>query len=154
MTQRPGYEHTQQGWPMRLSFGLGALVMLVLAAAPLPEISRVPVWALLAGAALLLTAGWCFSSLTVRIGGDRITLHFGFGWPSKSVSLAEVASASVTRTTFCEGWGVHRTRRGWLYNVSGFDAVIVQRRDGSSLLIGSDEARRLKAAIERALGRG
>jgi len=153
MTQRPLYEHTQAGWPMRLAFAAGALTMVILAAAPLPQIGRTPTWALLAGAALSLAVGWCFSSLTVRVSEEAVKLHFGFGWPSKTVPLGDITAASVTRTTFLEGWGVHRTRRGWLYNVSGFDAVIVQRNDGSALLIGSDEAPRLKAAIERASGR-
>lgn len=150
---RPLYEHTQPGWPMRLSFAAGALIMLALAVAPLPQGGRAPTWVLLAGAALFVVIGWCFSSLTVRVSHDALKLHFGFGWPSKTVTLADIASTDVTRTTFWEGWGVHRTRRGWLYNVSGFDAVIVQRRDGTALLIGSDEAPRLKAAIERARGR-
>jgi hypothetical protein len=138
---------------MRLALATGALIMLVFAALPLPQAGGLPTWALFAGAALMVVAGWCFSSLTVRISDDTLKLHFGFGWPSKTVPLADIVSADVTRTTFWEGWGVHRTRRGWLYNVSGFDAVIVQRRDGSALLVGSDEARRLKAAIERAHGR-
>jgi hypothetical protein len=153
MTQRPLYEHTQAAWPMRLAFAAGALIMLTLALAPLPQIGRAPTWVLLAGAALSIAVGWCFSSLTVRVSHEALKLYFGFGWPSKTVPLGDIASASVTRTTFWEGWGVHRTRRGWLYNVSGFDAVIVQRRDGTALLVGSDEASRLKAAIERASGR-
>ena len=47
---------------------------------------------------------------------------------------------------------MHRTRRGWLYNVAGYDAVLIRRSDGTSLLLGSDEPRRLKSAIERAAG--
>ena len=56
----------------------------------------------------------------------------------------------LTRTRFWDGWGVHRTRRGWLYNVGGYDAVVLSRRDGTALLVGSDDAPRLKSAIERA----
>jgi hypothetical protein len=94
--------------------------------------------------------GWLWSSLTIRIEDDALRLQFGLGWPRKTVALEDIDAVEVTRTTFWEGWGVHRTRRGWLYNVSGYDAVLLRRRDGSSLLIGSDEPRRLKAAIERA----
>jgi hypothetical protein len=49
---------------------------------------------------------------------------------------------------------VHRTRRGWLYNVSGLDAVLVRRKDGKCFLVGSDEPRKLKAALERAMTAG
>jgi hypothetical protein len=150
---RPVYEHTQPGWPMRLTFAALALGLIVLAALQLPSLGRAPSWTLLAGAALAIAVGWCFSSLTVRVTGDELQLHFGWGWPRKRVPLADLGAVEVTRTTFIEGWGVHRTRRGWLYNVGGFDAVVLRRRDGTAVLVGSDEAPRLKAAIERARGR-
>ena len=136
---RPVYEHTQAGWPMRLTFAALALGLIVL----------------LAGAALAIAVDWCFSSLTIRVTSDelQLQLHFGWGWPRKRVPLADIAAVEVTRTTFIEGWGVHRTRRGWLYNVAGFDAVVLRRRDGTAVLVGSDEAPRLKGAIERARGR-
>ena len=150
---RPVYEHTQAGWPMRLTFAALALGLIVLAALQLPALGRAPSWALLAGAALAIAVGWCFSSLTVRVTSDELQLHFGWGWPRKRVPLADIDAVEVTRTTFIEGWGVHRTRRGWLYNVAGFDAVVLRRRDGTAVLVGSDEAPRLKGAIERARGR-
>lgn len=137
---RPQYLHTQPGWPMRLSFAAAAIGMIVLSALPMP------------GAAAALAVGWSFSSLTVRVDADELALRFGFGWPRKAVPLADIAAVEVTRTKFWEGWGVHRTRRGWLYNVGGHDAVLLHRGDGTALLVGSDEAPRLKAAIERARG--
>jgi hypothetical protein len=135
---------------MRLSFTALALGLVVLCAFPPPGFGSPSQWAGALGAAVALAVGWLCSSLTVRVDNDSLRLHFGFGWPRKTVPLGDIDAAEVTRTTFWEGWGVHRTRRGWLYNVSGYDAVLLRRRDGSSLLIGSDEPRRLKAAIERA----
>ena len=149
---RPQYLHTQPGWPMRLSFAAAAIGMIVLSALPMPGASRATSWALLAGAAAALAVGWSFSSLTVRVDADELALRFGFGWPRKAVPLADIATVEVTRTKFWEGWGVHRTRRGWLYNVGGYDAVLLHRGDGTALLVGSDEAPRRKAAIERARG--
>jgi hypothetical protein len=81
-------------------------------------------------------------------------VRFGFGWPRKTLPLKGIAAVEVTRTTFLEGWGLRRTRRGWLYNVSGFDAVLLRLADGRSMMVGTDEPRRLKAAIERAQARG
>lgn len=147
---RPVYLHTQAGWPMRLSFSALALGLLVMCAFPPPGFGTPSQWAVLIGAAVALVVGWLCSSLTIRIDDAALRFHFGLGWPRKSVPLEDIDTVEVTRTTFWEGWGVHRTRRGWLYNVSGYDAVLLRRRDGSSLLVGSDEPRRLKAAIERA----
>lgn len=147
---RPAYEHTQAGWPMRLSFTALALGLLVMCAFPPWGHGTDALWAVLIGAAVALVVGWLCSSLTIRVDDTALQFHFGLGWPRKSVPLQDISAVEVTRTTFWEGWGVHRTRRGWLYNVSGYDAVLLRRSDGSSLLVGSDEPRRLKAAIERA----
>jgi len=147
---RPVYLHTQAGWPMRLSFTALALGLLVMCAFPPWGPDTRSQWAVLIGAAVALVVGWLWSSLTIRIDDAALRFHFGLGWPRKSVPLEDIDIVEVTRTTFWEGWGVHRTRRGWLYNVSGYDAVLLRRRDGSALLVGSDEPRRLKAAIERA----
>jgi hypothetical protein len=127
---------------------VAAVGMLARSALPLPGSGRGASWALLAGAALAIVVGWSFSSLTVRVGADELKPHFGFGWPRKAVPLADIASVELTRTRFWDG--VHRTRRGWLYNVGGYDAVVLSRRDGTAVLVGSDDAPRLKAAIERA----
>jgi hypothetical protein len=148
---RPLYEHTQAGWPMRISFALGALLLLVVTLLPEAQRSPAPAAALLGGAAVMLALGWLWSSLTVRIAEGALQLRFGPGIPRRSVPLADLAAVEVTRTSFWDGWGVHRTRRGWLYNVSGLDAVLVRRRDGKSFLVGTDEPRKLKAALERAM---
>ncbi|HSQ10943.1 MAG TPA: hypothetical protein VLN25_10080 [Burkholderiaceae bacterium] len=65
--------------------------------------------------------------------------------------MERIADVDLTRTTFWEGWGVHRTRRGWLYNVAGQDAVLVRRSDGTAVLLGSDEPRKLKDALQAAM---
>ena len=151
---RPLYEHTQAGWPMRIAFLATAVLLLVLT--QLPELSRAPtpVGVLAAGAAFTALLAWMWGSLTVCIEAGELRVRFGFGWPRKTVRLADIESVEVTRTTFMEGWGIHRTRRGWLYNVSGFDAVLLRLTNDRSIMIGSDEPRRLKAAIERAQARG
>ena len=97
--------------------------------------------------------GWVWGALTVRLQDDQLQVRFGLGFPRKSLPLGEIAAVEVTRTTFLEGWGLRRTRRGWLYNVSGFDAVLLRLTNGRTLMVGTDEPRRLKTAIERAQAR-
>ena len=57
---------------------------------------------------------------------------------------------AVTRTPLWAGIGIHWIFTGWVYNVSGRDAVELAKRDGSKVWIGSDEPARLAAAIESA----
>ena len=146
------YEHTQHGWPIRIAFGLAALVFLVMPAVQ-PLDQSMPRAAMIGGAAGAVVLSLLWSRMTVRIEGDRLRWSFGPGWPRFSLPLAEVQSVDVTRTTFWQGVGIHRTRRGWLYNVAAGDAVLVTRASGKQTLLGCDEPRRLKSAIEHAQGR-
>lgn len=148
---RPLYEHRQTGWPLRIGLLAGAVLFVGMTA--LGDLRESPTGqvALLLGAMLAVTIGWLWSSLTVRIADGALRVQFGLGLPRKTVPLADLESVEVTRTRFLDGWGVHRTRRGWLYNVSGFDAVLLRRKDGKALLVGTDEPRKLKAALDRAL---
>lgn len=145
-TSRPRYEHRQGGGFTSLTF-LIAIVMLPV----LYAIDRSAGPALLIATPLLLLTFVAFDGLTIRVTGDELAWRFGrFGFPRGRVALADIASVTVTRTTFWEGWGIRLTRRGWLYNVSGHDAVLIQRRNGKTFLLGSDEPRKLKAALDRA----
>jgi hypothetical protein len=53
----------------------------------------------------------------------------------------------VTRTRVIEGRGIHLTSRGWLYNVSGFQAVEIHLKRGKRFLLGSDEPEKLVMAL-------
>ena len=90
-------------------------------------------------AGLFLVLAALFGSLTVEVTGEDLRWSFGVGLIRRSVPLAQIESVEVTETRFIEGWGIHLTSRGWLYNVSGYGAVLVARRDGRRFLLGSDE---------------
>lgn len=142
---RPLYEHMQVGWATRLASAVGVVVLLAVSA-QLPSNGT----ALLVAAVLLPIVMLVFSRLTVRIDRDRLSVAFGFGWPRRTVAVADIVAAEITRTTWIEGWGIRLTRRGWLWNVSGLDAVALQLSTGKQFMVGTDEPRRLHAAIERA----
>jgi hypothetical protein len=144
---RPRYEHRQGGGFTRFTFVLAVALMPALYLLD-PKVGP----ALLVATPLLLLAFAAFDGLTIRIDAQALTWRFGhLGFPRGRVALADIADAAVTRTTFWEGWGIRRTRRGWLYSVSGYDAVLVTKRDGKTFLLGSDEARKLKSALDSAL---
>ena len=144
---RPRYEHRQGGGFTRLTFVLGILAMPVLYALD-PKAGP----ALAIARPFLLLAFAAFDGLTIRVVGNELAWQFGhLGFPHGRVKLADIAAASVTRTTFWEGWGIRLTRRGWLYSVSGHDAVQIERRNGKPFLLGTDEPRKLKAALDAAL---
>jgi hypothetical protein len=53
------------------------------------------------------------------------------------VQLAEIAGCEPIRIRWWHGWGVYLTPCGWLYNVSGSDAVAITLRDGRKFALGA-----------------
>lgn len=103
---------------------------------------------LLVGLLLALTV-WLFSRLTITIDSERVRASFGPGLVHKTIPLAEIADCEPVRTKWWEGWGIHLSRFGWLYNVSGWDAVAIRLRDGRRLALGTDQPNELADAIRR-----
>jgi hypothetical protein len=142
------YRHTQTA---RLIIALFAAIGLIPIAAllgviPSKEARGVNAFVL----ALLLLAGWIFSSLTNTVDAERLGGRFGAGLVRKSVPVDEIVHAERTRTSWLAGWGIHYTPRGWLYNVSGFDAVLIRLASGRQFLLGTDDPDGLLAALEAA----
>ena len=145
-----GYEHTQRSSRVRVLFSAAGCAMLVALWAAMPRLSTGPRLTLAAAALVLLVTAFVFSRFTIRVDADRLTWHFGYGVLEKSVPVATIANVEQTTTSALEGWGVHLTTRGWLYNVAGKGAVLVTLTDGSHFLLGSDEPEVLVRAIRAA----
>ncbi|MEY4916593.1 MAG: hypothetical protein RL616_506 [Verrucomicrobiota bacterium] len=95
---------------------------------------------------ILLVIAWLFHSLTIEIAGGELRWKFGPGFISNRVLLTEIAAAVPARNRF--SWGLHwHPSTGWLYNVSGFDAVTVTMRGGKKFMLGTDEPAALAEAI-------
>jgi hypothetical protein len=140
------YQHRQWAVAILASLtiaGLGCLTGGMLA----PPEAR---WVLLL-VPLFLALAVLFSSLTVEVTKESLRWWFGLGFWRKRVALADIEKVEVTETRFIEGWGIHLTGRGWLYNVSGFGAVLVTQKDGKRFMLGSDEPDMLAEALNAAL---
>ena len=132
------YEHTQSGTIILVSVAVGYLVFLAVAAV-VPAVIVAP--------ALLLILALLFRSLTIEISDTNLIWYFGWGWPRRKVPLADIASVEPVRISFWNGWGVHYTPRGWLYNVSGLRAVAIKLRNGKQFCLGTDEPEELAAIL-------
>lgn len=96
---------------------------------------------------LFLFLTWLFGSLTVEVDDEEVSHWFGPGFWKKTYLLQEVESAKAVRNSWIFGWGIRFTPHGWLYNVSGLDAVQLQLRSGRKLRIGTDDPQGLVEAI-------
>lgn len=96
---------------------------------------------------ILLVCLVLFYRLKISIEDETLCASFGPGVIHKKVRLAEIVSCEPIRIRWWYGWGIHLTPRGWLYNVSGLDAVAITLRDGKKLALGTDDPHGLVTAI-------
>ena len=102
---------------------------------------------MLGGLAAIFIIMGLFATLMVEIRDGFLKFRFGLGLIRKKLKIAEIESCEIVRNPWYYGWGIHATRKGWVYNVSGFEAVEIFMSDGRRLRIGTDEPELLRKAI-------
>jgi hypothetical protein len=90
-----------------------------------------------------------FYKLKITIERETLCASFGLGIIRKRVPMAEIAGCELIRIRWWYGWGIHLTPYGWLYNVSGLDAVAITLRNGRKFALGTDDPHGLLDAIRR-----
>ena len=90
-----------------------------------------------------------FSSLTVTCDDQTLEIRFGYSPIRKKFLLKDIESYRPVRNPWYYGWGIRLTPHGWLFNVSGFDALEIQMKDGKSYRIGTNDPN----GLARYLGR-
>jgi hypothetical protein len=93
---------------------------------------------------------WLFSSLTVEVDGEELRHFFGPGFWKKSYLLIDIQSVKQVRNSWWYGWGIRLTPHGWLYNVSGLEAVEVRLPKGRTFRIGTNDPEGLCTALQSA----
>ena len=88
-----------------------------------------------------------FSRLTITVTNESLVTSFGVGWPKHTEVVDGIVSAKEVRNTWIQGWGIRKISGGWMYNVSGYDAVELELRSGKKFRAGTDEPAALAAAI-------
>jgi hypothetical protein len=135
------YKHTQIGYFMIVC---GAIAMVI---ALEVFFRKATVTSMLGGLAAIFLIIGLFATLTVEIRDGLLRFRFGLGLIRKKLKVAEIESCEVVRNPWYYGWGIHATGKGWVYNVSGFEAVEIFMSDGRRLRIGTDEPDLLRKAI-------
>jgi len=143
------YQHTQIGRLLIFVF----IAIGVLFGSILKETGDEPILVALMIFILLILLS--FSTLNVVVHKNHVRIKFGYGIFRKKFQLSEIASVKTVRNHWYFGWGI----RIWfwprmlIYNVSGFDAVELNMKNGKIFRIGTDEPNELANAITKALDR-
>ena len=149
------YENTQPGTFIRVMtgswvffFGVLAVVMLVLG----QKEAAIGLGVVTVMAAVILGIVYAlFHSLTVRVTRSDIALSFGVGLIRKQFPIGDISRARIVQNRWYNGFGIRKIRGGWLYNVSGFDAIEIQLKNERKYRIGTNQPKELLAAVESAI---
>ena len=87
----------------------------------------------------------------VEIDETRLIAKFGSGVINKKFILKDIESCHAVKNPWYYGWGIHWTPHGWLYNISGFDAIEIKMKNNKTYRIGTDEPEKLEYAILQAI---
>ena len=110
---------------------------------------------LILGGAVCVLLGLCFRELTVYDEGESLVIRFGpipiFG---RRLSYQDCDRVKRNRSTFWNGWGIHWNgfRRGWTWNLWGFDCVDVFSESRLRIRIGTDDPEGLETFLRERIG--
>jgi len=126
------YRRTQVGTVTVLA--VGAAVVLIVALSAQTGWHPVAVAVLV----LLVAALAMFCCLTIEIDRRQLRCFFGPGLIRRTIAVHEIVSAQPVRNRWYYGWGIRMTPTGWMFNVSGLEAVELALASGSRFRIGTD----------------
>ena len=101
---------------------------------------------------LVVAAGFVFARLTVTVDPVSVVAAFGVGWPRRQIAVGDIVAVRTVRNSWWYGWGLRKIPGGWMYNVSGYDAIELELRSGKVFRIGTDEPDALLAALPQRPG--
>ncbi len=138
------YRHTQVGW-----VSLACFVPFILLISYFTV--KYPHWIAISVLGILVVCLILFASLTVNVDGESIRIKFGPGFIRKTFFVQDLISCQPVKNQWWYGWGLRQIRGGWLYNVSGLQAVELVTVDGKKYRIGTDEPQKLSEVIQQNL---
>lgn len=141
------YRHAQAGHLMRLALGLPVLAML----GALPFLQGTERLIVLGVASSLAVVLLLFHRLDVQVDETHLGIRFGIGLIRTRFALAEIRAAAPVHNSWIAGWGIRLLDNGFLFNVSGLDAVEITLASGRVHRIGTDEPEALARALREAL---
>jgi hypothetical protein len=136
------YKHTQIGY--LLIAALGAATLFV---GYLNLVTRFnPGTLLILGLMILFLT--LFATLTTYVNQQAVNIRFGIGLIRKRFALEDVDEYRIVKNPWYYAWGIHAIPGGWIFNVSGWDAIELHMKNGRRYRIGTNDPQGLMNAIE------
>lgn len=135
------YKHTQIGYLLIIALGTAALLI-----GRLTIITGFNPGAIFLLILMILFLA-VFATLTVEVNDQSIDIQFGIGVIRKHFPLKDIQSYRAVKNPWNYGWGIHLIPGGWIFNVSGWESVELQIKNGRKYRIGTDDAQGLLDAV-------
>jgi len=142
------YKHTQFGWLMLFVFGLLVAVCAIIPISMPGQRQLVLCTAVIVATLIIILMG----TLTVEVDIIRVRLRYGIGLIRKTILLEDIVACEQVRNKWWWGWGIKWIPGGWLFNVSGLDAVELKMRNGRIYRIGTNDPKGLNEMIQLIVG--
>ena len=139
------YKHTQVGYVLIIALGTAVLLI-----GRLTIITRFNLGAVLLLTFMILCLA-LFATLTVQVNGQTVNIQFGIGLIRRYFALSDVRAYRAVKNPWYYVWGIHLIPDGWIFNVSGWEAIELQMKDGRKYRIGTDDPYGLMDAMEISL---
>lgn len=108
-----------------------------------------PSLVILSVSGFLTLLAFSFKYLHIRDEGHVLAIRYGpIPFFSHRIPYGHITSVQTGRSSFIDGWGIHYLPgRGWIYNLWGFDCVIL--RLGTQIVrVGTDDVEGLILALK------
>ncbi len=141
------YKHTQIGWLMLLLLVIGIILIGYFGLKDVNGTNIAVFW-------ILVICVILFANLTVIVNDKFIEIKFGIGLIKKTFNITDIKSCTIVRNHWWNGWGIRKIQKGWLFNVSGLDAVELIMKNGQVYRIGTNDPEELSRLIQKTLNEG
>ncbi len=141
------YRHKQPGWAILAT--LGVLLVFIFFGKRPPHCGCLDIAPVMV---IILIILGLFSKMIVIIDEEYLRVRFSYGVIRAKFRLADIVSCKPVRNPWYYGFGIHYLGNGWIYNVSGLDAVEITMKNNKVHRIGTDEPEILTKAISEAIG--
>jgi hypothetical protein len=129
---------------------MAAVLIAVLAPSTMRKaLAEHPIVAVLVTASVLLAVAThiVILSLTVNVSDHELSWYFGPGFWKKRIVRSNIIGIQRIRLPWWYGIGIKRAPQGWVYLVAPGDGVEIAFANGKAVLIGTDDANGLMAAL-------
>jgi hypothetical protein len=74
----------------------------------------------------------------------------GIGLIKKTYLMSDIQSCTPIKNNIINGWGIRRILGGWLYNVSGFQAIELRFKNENKIIrIGTDKPNEVVEEVKK-----